>query len=124
MKMHFLIPVAPKEKAPAPHMVSGEPAGAIPLAAALREQIGHQGQPYRFACNPRGVTNEQNAGSGEPWALLTVINNQVAIPESSCIACVNSKEWKDAYEAWKEDNDGRPHPTIRLEEAASSGGCC
>lgn len=124
IKMHFVIPAS---LAPAKHMVSGEPSGVIPLAQALRQQIGHQGKSYRLACNPNLATNERHRASGEPWALLEVINGQVAIGDSACQACIKSKEWQEAYQKFKDENDGRPHPNLPVPEevvAKSSGGCC
>lgn len=123
IRMHFVIPSV---VAAAPHMISGEPSGAIPLARDLREKIGHQGQSYRFACNPRGVTNDVHRATGEPWALLEVISGQVAYSDSACLECVKTKEWIDAYAKWKAENDNRPHPNVRVPEEVitKSGGCC
>lgn len=121
IRMHFHVP----GPAPAPHMISGEPDGAIPLAQALREKIGHQGQGFRIACNHKLQTGEVHRATGEPWALLEVINNQVAInPDWACQDCLASKEWKEAYEAWKLENDGRPHPHVAIPEQRFNGGCC
>lgn len=123
IKMHFVIP-APS--APAPHMVSGEPAGAIPLARDLKQNIGHQGQSYRIACDPKLQTSERHRATGEPWALLEIVGNQVGIGDWTCQACTKTKEWQEAYAAWKANNDGRSHPNLKAPEEVvmQSGGCC
>ena len=118
--MHFAIPT---DRAPAPHMISGEPAGALPLASALREKIGHQGMGVRLACNEKLQTNETHRATGEPWALLELVRdgegNQIpAIGESTCQACLKTQEWKDAYAK-------APHPmAVKVEQQMQSGGCC
>lgn len=121
--MHFIIPA---QQAPADHMVSGEPAGALPLASKLREKVGHQGQAYRLACNPRLATSERHVGSGEHYALLELVGGQPGISDSACPACINSKEWQEALAKFKESHEGRAHPMQRLPEqvVAKSAGCC
>jgi hypothetical protein len=121
--MHYLVPVTVEVP---PHQVSGEPAGALPLASALKQKFGHQGMKVGPACNPHLPIGETHRGTGEPWALLIVINGQVCIPDGDdpntvkpCQACMATKVWKDAYAA-------NPHPQAAKAEkqVASSGGCC
>jgi hypothetical protein len=117
--MHFIVP-APV-KAPAPHMISGEP--NVPalrtFAQAQGGTFGHQGVNYSFACDPKLVSNDRHRGSGEPWALLAVIRNEAVIDPSACPACL-------ATEAWKKAIAENPHPLVRKEEvgAISQSGCC
>ena len=124
-RMHFIVPSV-KPVANAPHMVSGEPSGALPLASALRQQIGHQGQAFRCACSDKIILGEQHRGTGEHYGLLALIGGQPCIDDSACPACVNSKEFQEALEKFKAENDGRFHPNQPLPEqiVAKSAGCC
>lgn len=112
--MHFLTPVT---KAPAPHMVSGEPADLMPLAQALQMRVGHQGQAFAPACDPNIITNETHRASGEPWALLTTVDGVPAIDPTACPKCLATAAWKAAI---KEN----PHPRARPPAQPVEAGCC
>lgn len=119
--MHFAIPAV---RAPAPHMISGEPPDALPLAEKIRASIGHQGQGYRLACDARLQTSEIHRATGEPWALLELVqdgqgNSIPAIGRATCRKCIETPEWKDAYAK-------TPHPmAVKAEDhAVKHGGCC
>lgn len=112
--MHFLVPVP---KAPAPHMVSGEPPGLLPLAEALRQSIGNQGQAYAPACNPKLIMNERHRGTGEPWAILGIVDGTPVIAPSTCPACLETEAWKKAILE-------NPHPRARGPEEDAPEGCC
>lgn len=113
--MHFLVPV---QVAPAPHMVSGEPAGLRSLAEALQQPLGHQGQAYAPACNPKLRTDDTHRASGEPWALTTVVNGEMVLDPAACPECLRTEAWQKAIK----DN---PHPRARQPEPDEvKGGCC
>ena len=113
--MHFLVPVA---KAPAPHMVSGEPPGLRTLAEALKTPIGHQGQAFAPACDPRRPLDEAHRGTGEAYALLAVVNGEPVIPESACPQCLDSDAWKDAFAK------SGGHPLAAKPQQIGGDGCC
>lgn len=119
--MHFLV----ETKRPvAPHQVSGEPPGALPLASQLRQSIGHSGVAYAPVCNQAIVLGPNHRGTGEAHALLTVVNGQLCIPDhdfpgavTPCPACMATAEWKEALAA-------NPHPQMPVAEKNLKGGCC
>jgi len=65
LRIHLHVPSA---SAPAAHMVSGELKGAgisDLVKANGGESIGHQGQAYVMACDPKIVQSEWDRASGE-----------------------------------------------------------
>jgi len=103
IRIHFMVPA---DKSPAPHMVSGEPTGALPLATVLQQSIGHQNQAFVCACNPNIRLSNLDRGTGEPY----------------CVACEQC--W--ATEVWKKADAETPHPSLagKPQEPPRRGGCC
>lgn len=115
--MHYLVPV---KKAPAPHMVSGELTGPglRKLSEALQQPLGHQGQAFAPACDPKLKTDDTHRASGEAWALTTTVNGEMVIDPVACPACM-------ATEAWQEAIKKNPHPRARQPEVDEvKEGCC
>lgn len=91
----------------APHMVSGEPSGAAPLARVMGP-IGRQGQAYRMACDPAIIQSQMDMATNEWWNVR-------------CEECFQTDAFKTLAKSI-------PHPLAPIEDdsavAAMQPGCC
>ena len=99
LRIHFVVPAAAGQAAPAPHHVSGNERIAV-------GQLGN-GKANVVACNPAIVLSEWDNGTGEPW--------QVA-----CADCFQTEVFKIALAT----EGGHPRTHGRPTETAVVPGCC